>query len=130
MEKYDVFNHNINIFNNDELQNNSNSLGMSIDIYQESINKTITEYLVNFEYLTRIMESYGFIIAPKEDLIWHDPVQPGKTDYDVEAAKKLIKESGFSNINMSAYPAMQHNASEEELKDVAKEVASMIPGNI
>ena len=52
-----------------------------------------------------------------------------KVDWARESGK-LIKESGFSNITMSAYPAMQHNASEEELKDVAKEVASMIPGNI
>ena len=43
---------------------------------------------------------------------------------------KLMKETGFSNITMSAYPAMQHNASEEELKDVAKELASMLPENI
>ena len=48
---------------------NETSIGYAIDIYQESINKTFREYLVNFEYLTRIMESYGFIIAPKDDLI-------------------------------------------------------------
>ena len=40
---------------------------------------------------------------------------------------KVIKDTGFNNISMSAYPAMQHNASEEELKDVAKELVSMIP---
>ena len=45
------------------------SIGYAIDIYQESINKTFREYLVNFEYLTRIMENYGFVIAPKDDLI-------------------------------------------------------------
>ena len=41
-----------------------------------------------------------------------------------------MKETGFSNITMSAYPAMQHNASEEELKDVAKELSSMFAGDI
>ena len=45
------------------------SIGYTIDIYQESINKTFREYLVNFEYFTRIMENYGFVIAPKDDLI-------------------------------------------------------------
>ena len=45
------------------------SIGYAIDIYQESINKTFREYLVNFEYFTRIMENYGFVIAPKDDLI-------------------------------------------------------------
>tara|TARA_B100000035_G_scaffold314470_2_gene330828 strand:- start:1236 stop:4778 length:3543 start_codon:yes stop_codon:yes gene_type:complete len=37
------------------------SLGYAIDIYQESINKTIREYLVNFDYLVRVLENYGFV---------------------------------------------------------------------
>jgi len=36
------------------------SLGYAIDVFQESIAKTFREYLVNFEYLDRIMENYGF----------------------------------------------------------------------
>ena len=43
------------------------SLGYAIDVYQESINKTIREYLVNFNYLTRIMEDYGFIIIDDQE---------------------------------------------------------------
>jgi len=39
---------------------NENSLGYSIDVFQESINKTIREYLVNYKYLLRILENYGF----------------------------------------------------------------------
>ena len=38
------------------------SLGYAIDIYQESINKTIREYLVNFDYLVRVLENYGFVV--------------------------------------------------------------------
>ena len=37
------------------------SLGYAIDVYQESINKTAREYLVNFEYLTRVLENYGLV---------------------------------------------------------------------
>tara|TARA_B100000902_G_C27316625_1_gene921733 strand:+ start:11 stop:3394 length:3384 start_codon:yes stop_codon:yes gene_type:complete len=37
------------------------SLGYAIDVYQESINKTFTEYLVNFDFLIRTMENYGFV---------------------------------------------------------------------
>ena len=44
-------------------------IGYAIDIYQESINKTFREYLVNFNYLIRLLENYGFVIAPKDDLI-------------------------------------------------------------
>jgi hypothetical protein len=40
---------------------NENSLGYAIDVFQESINKTIREYLVNYKYLLRILENYGFI---------------------------------------------------------------------
>jgi len=38
----------------------ASSLGYAIDVYQESINKTFREYLVNYEYLDRMMENYGF----------------------------------------------------------------------
>ena len=43
------------------------SLGYDIDVYQESINQTFREYLVNFEYFQRIMEDYGFILITKEE---------------------------------------------------------------
>ena len=42
-------------------KNDSSSVGYAIDVYQESINKTIREYLVNYSYLNRIMEDYGFV---------------------------------------------------------------------
>ena len=43
------------------------SLGYGIDVYQESINKTFKEYLVQFDFLKRVFENYGFIILPKEE---------------------------------------------------------------
>ena len=43
------------------------SLGYTINVYQESINKTFPEYLVNFEYLVNIMEKYGFVPLPEEE---------------------------------------------------------------
>lgn len=49
-------------FPDDEL-----SLGYSIDVYQESINKVFREYLVNFEYLKQIMEDYGFVLLNDEE---------------------------------------------------------------
>jgi hypothetical protein len=36
------------------------SLGYRIDVYQETINKVFPEYLVNFEYLVRLIAEYGF----------------------------------------------------------------------
>jgi len=43
------------------------SLGYSINVYQESINKYFREYLVNFDYFTRIMEDYGFVLVTKDE---------------------------------------------------------------
>ena len=48
-------------FPDDEL-----SIGYTINVYQESINKTFAEYLVNFNYFIRMMENYGFVLATKE----------------------------------------------------------------
>jgi hypothetical protein len=43
------------------------SLGYAIDIYQESINKVFREYLVNYDYLVRIFENYGFVPISEAD---------------------------------------------------------------
>jgi len=48
------------------------SLGYAIHVYQESINQVFREYLVNFEYFTRIMEDYGFVLASKEEMQRND----------------------------------------------------------
>jgi catalase-peroxidase len=40
--------------------------------------------------------------APKEDLIWQDPVPAGRTDYDVAAVKAKIAASGISVGDMVA----------------------------
>jgi catalase-peroxidase len=34
--------------------------------------------------------------APKEDLIWQDPVADGKKNFDVNKAKKLIEATGLN----------------------------------
>tara|TARA_B110001450_G_scaffold111593_1_gene105369 strand:+ start:1160 stop:4510 length:3351 start_codon:yes stop_codon:yes gene_type:complete len=51
-----------------ELDDDKSCIGHAIDVYQESINKTFQEYLVNFDYLTRIMENYGFLPLTNEEL--------------------------------------------------------------
>jgi len=45
------------------------SLGYPIDVYQESINKTFREYLVQYDFLKRIMENYGFTLLPHEEAV-------------------------------------------------------------
>lgn len=48
-------------YDRSEFLDDETSVGYAIDIYQESINKTFREYLVNFNYLVRLMENYGFV---------------------------------------------------------------------
>ena len=43
------------------------SIGLAIDVYQETINKVFREYLVNYEYLTELMRTYGFELVTKEE---------------------------------------------------------------
>jgi mRNA (guanine-N7-)-methyltransferase len=49
------------------LEDNSSSIGYRIDVFQESINQVISEYLVNFDYLVRVMEDYGFTLIDREE---------------------------------------------------------------
>jgi hypothetical protein len=43
------------------------SVGYMIHVYQDSINKTFPEYLVNFDYLIQMLSNYGFALIKKEE---------------------------------------------------------------
>jgi hypothetical protein len=51
----------------ESLDDDSSSIGYRIDVYQESINQTIAEYLVNFDYFNRVMTAYGFELITREE---------------------------------------------------------------
>jgi len=55
-------------YNQTDFQDNETCLTYAIDVYQETINKTFREYLVNFDYLTRILELYGFVLLNVDEL--------------------------------------------------------------
>jgi hypothetical protein len=50
-----------------EFKDDESSLGYAIDIYQETINKTFREYLVNFKYFIYIMEKNGFVLLTETE---------------------------------------------------------------
>jgi hypothetical protein len=54
-------------YGGDSFDDDSSSIGYRIDVYQESINQTIAEYLVNFDYLNRVMSAYGFELINREE---------------------------------------------------------------
>ena len=49
-------------YDNDSFANNVSCLGYKINVYQETINKIFPEYLVNYDYLTTLLEQYGFAL--------------------------------------------------------------------
>lgn len=53
-------------YNSDTFDDNSSSIGYRIDVYQESINQLISEYLINFDYLDRVLSAYGFRLVNRE----------------------------------------------------------------
>jgi hypothetical protein len=54
-------------YNSDNFSDDSSSIGYKIDVYQESINQTISEYLINFDYFNRVMNAYGFEVLNREE---------------------------------------------------------------
>ncbi len=54
-------------YTQDKFDDTSASLGLQIDVFQESINQLISEYLINFDYLCRVMENYGFLLVDREE---------------------------------------------------------------
>jgi hypothetical protein len=53
----------------DTFDDDSSSIGYRIDVFQESINQTISEYLINFDYFNRVMTAYGFEIISREEAV-------------------------------------------------------------
>uniref|UniRef100_A0A6C0LCJ4 mRNA (guanine-N(7))-methyltransferase n=1 Tax=viral metagenome TaxID=1070528 RepID=A0A6C0LCJ4_9ZZZZ len=50
-----------------EFLDDISSVGYQISVYQESINKMFPEFLVNYDYLERVMENYGFKLITREE---------------------------------------------------------------
>ena len=48
-------------------EDDENCLGLKIDVYQDSINQTLPEYLVNFDFLTNTMDKYGFALLTRDE---------------------------------------------------------------
>jgi len=57
----------IKSYDHSSFVDDSSSIGYRIDVFQESINQLIPEYLINFNYLERIMLNYGFKIIDLDE---------------------------------------------------------------
>ena len=54
-------------YGSDNFDDNSSCIGYQIDVFQESINQYIAEYLVNPVYFNRVMEAYGFKLVSSDE---------------------------------------------------------------
>lgn len=55
------------LYQRNDFEPDETSVGYAINVYQESINKVFREYLVNHNYLIRVMENYGFTPLPVDE---------------------------------------------------------------
>ena len=51
----------------EEFPADETSVGMPVNVFLESIGQPIIEYLVQFDYLVRLMENYGFQLVEKDE---------------------------------------------------------------
>jgi hypothetical protein len=67
-----------------EFEPDSSSIGYEIEVFQDSINKATREYLVNFDYLTQLLENYGFdLVTPEEaETTLVNPMPDGTSTFD------------------------------------------------
>ena len=67
-----------------EFEPDSSSIGYEIEVYQDTINKATREYLVNFDYLTQLLENYGFdLVTPEEaETTLANPMPDGTATFD------------------------------------------------
>ena len=93
-KKYDNLKGNLNL-------DTANSIGMPIDVYLHSIGKTVTEYLVNYEYLKRKLSEIHLI--PIESHLFLDIFNKYKDKHDFKELlsnmDKNSSEKEFSGMN-------------------------------
>jgi hypothetical protein len=51
----------------DTMVDDASCIGYKISVFQDSINQMFPEYLVNYDYLNRLMEDYGFTLVTREE---------------------------------------------------------------
>jgi hypothetical protein len=92
-------------YDNPEFKDDETSVGYAIEIYQETINKTFREYLVNFKYFIHIMEKNGFVLLTETEYKQLNlPNSYGSFEQlynymttDLKKNTQLLKKIGLSN---------------------------------
>lgn len=87
-------------YDNDEFRDDNSSLGYAINVYQETINKVFTEYLVNYNYLTNVLRNYGF-----------------------EPEQNLIKQNGFKEFHDSYLKTIRNDKRKSRMNNDEKSIS-------
>ena len=96
-------------FASTEFLDDETSVGYAIDVYQESINKTFREYLVNFNYLKRMMSNFGFDVVEREDALKDLGLPDGTGMFEQLYAQMMerIKQNPASASDLGDAPNMR-----------------------
>ena len=92
-----------------EFADDETSVGYAIDVYQESINKTFREYLVNFNYLKRLMANFGFDVVQRDDALKDLGLPDGTGMFEQLYAQMMerIKQNPASASDLGEAPHMR-----------------------
>lgn len=92
-------------YSHEKFDDSSASLGYQIDVYQESINQLLSEYLINFDYLNRVMENYGFTLVTREEA--KELGLPEGTGLFNELFSQMMEEETSNRCNYGKAPEMK-----------------------
>ena len=88
-------------YESDMFNDDSSSIGYKINVFQESINQYITEYLINFNYLCRVFELYGFKLITQEEA--KDLNLPSGTGMFNQLFDNMIQEISINKFKKTDY---------------------------
>jgi hypothetical protein len=119
-ESVEIYNNNKKVwsltkdYDAQEMNNDDSCLGYQISVYQDSINQTFPEYLVNYKFLANEFEKYGLIPISREDA--QNIGLPEGSGMFIDMYKKMMDEIKRSPMKSSEYgDAIQMNKHEMDI---------------
>jgi hypothetical protein len=99
-------------YGSDTFDDDASSIGYEINVFQESINQYISEYLINFDYLNRVFEMYGFKIIDNTEA--KDYNLPSGTGMFNELFNNMIEEIKMNKYKSKDYKESENMSPEEK----------------
>jgi len=96
------------MYSEETFKDDESSLGYRINVFQDSINNSVDEYLVHADFFIRCMEKFGFVLVEKSEMSFFPFTQQCKkmtgpfadfVEEDENADNKVEKKSSSSSLN-------------------------------